>query len=275
MQVYSLWVFDRHCEAIYHQDWSHLHQQGNASSFTSSLGATFQRVGGPSEGAKPELGGTLRPAGEALPGVSRNVAQEGGEKSLLPFDQEAKLIYGVVYSLRNLVRKLGGRHEPFYNFSTSTYTLSHLQTPSMYTFVMITDPPAGRDTKGPLANLASTSAIPGTAGMTLRGVLNEIWRGPWIQHAVHHPLVNCTERETYTPPLPAPLADAPTEPMPESASASASAPAPAPPESREALGERLQRTRGIDNDGLRAAIEKGTSLFLPSVGAVPASPYVN
>ncbi|WFD04611.1 Trafficking protein particle complex subunit BET5 [Malassezia obtusa] len=242
MQVYSLWIFDRHCDAIYHQDWSHVHQQGTASSFTSSLGATFQRVGGPSDGAKPDAAAPLRPAGDALPGVSRNVTQEPTDSGLLPFDQEAKLIYGLVFSLRNLVRKLGGKQEQFYNFSTSTYTLSHLQTPSMYTFVMITDPPPGRNAKGPLANFASTSAIPGTAGMTLRGVLHEIWRGPWVQHAAHHPLVNCTEREAYMPPLPPPKASEPE--------------APTPPATRAELGERIQRTHGIDNDALRAAIEK-------------------
>lgn len=221
---------------------------GGAASFTSSIGATLQRVGGGSTEDKGEAGATaLRPAGDALPGVSREVG-DAPASTLLPFDQEAKLIYGVVYSLRNLVRKLGGKSEQFYNFSTSTYTLSHLQTPTMYTFVMITDPPTQRDaSKGPLGNLASSSAIPGTAGMTLRGVLNEIWRGPWIEHATRHPLVDCTERERYTPPLPPAQASAPE--------------APAPPQTRDELGERVQRTHGIDNDGLRAAIEKRTLLY--------------
>lgn len=248
-QVYSLWIFDRHCDAIYHQDWSHLYQQGPAS-FTSSLGATLQRVGAQPDGSKPEAAAqALRPAGDALPGVSRNVTLDATDSNLLPFDQEAKLVYGLVYSLRNLVRKLGGKHEQFYNFSTSTYTLSHLQTPSMYTFVMVTDPPPTRNVKGALANFASASAIPGTAGMTLRGVLHEIWRGPWVQYATRHPLVNCTERETYEPPLPAPQASAPD---------TAEAPAPAPPTTHEELGERVRRTHGIDNDALRSAIEKRT-----------------
>ena len=30
----------------------------------------------------------------------------------LPFDEEAKLVYGVVLSLRNMVKKLAGRYVP-------------------------------------------------------------------------------------------------------------------------------------------------------------------
>ncbi|CEH16530.1 TRAFFICKING PROTEIN PARTICLE COMPLEX SUBUNIT 1 [Ceraceosorus bombacis] len=57
-----------------------------------------------------------------LPGVSRNVqsggggggaqteskAGGGGNNSRLPLDEEGKLVYGVVFSLRNMVRKLNG-----------------------------------------------------------------------------------------------------------------------------------------------------------------------
>ncbi|WFD00804.1 Trafficking protein particle complex subunit BET5 [Malassezia yamatoensis] len=255
MQIYSFWVFDRHCDAIYHQDWSHYDQSGASASFATSFGATFQRVGSQTDSSKSEIkaGWPLRPAGDTLPNVSRHVTQEAlgssdsnERSSPLPFDEEAKLVYGLVFSLRNLVRKIGGKQEPFYNFSTSTYTLSHLQTPSMYTFVMITDPPPSKNARGPLANSASASAIPGTAGMTLRGVLYEIWRGPWVQYAVHHPTVNCTEREHHTPSLPEAQANAPTD----------SSFQPAAPSSKTQLQDRLKRTQGIDNDAFRDAIEK-------------------
>ncbi|WFD44864.1 Trafficking protein particle complex subunit BET5 [Malassezia psittaci] len=264
LRIYSFWIFDRHCDAIYHQDWSHDDHSGPSASFASSLGATFQRVGSQTESSKSEInaGLPLRPAGDTLPNVSRHVthnvresntsktsADSSERSSLLPFDEEAKLVYGLVFSLRNLVRKIGGKQEQFYNFSTSTYTLSHLQTPSMYTFVMITDPPPNKNARGPLANFASASAIPGSAGMTLRGVLYEIWRGPWIQYAVHHPTVNCTEREHHTPSLPEARANASTDP-------SSDTNAPIAPSSKNQLQDRLKRTQGIDNDALREAIEK-------------------
>lgn len=177
---------------------------------------------------KPAADVPKRARGQALEGVSRCVqseAEDNGDARLLPLDQEAKLIYGVVYSLRHMVRKLGGPAETFHNFSTSTYTLTHMQTPTMYTFVLITDPPPARSDKGPLASLAGTSPIPGTNGMTLRGVVRELWRGPWVQYAAAHPLVPATEREAYTP-------------------------------SEKASDARCVRTRGIDNDALRSAIEQ-------------------
>lgn len=120
-QAYSLWIFDRHCEPIYYQDWSHLYRtpsaaSGTASSFTSSLSSTFQRVGGTVPDQEKRDASTTthkRARGDALPGVSQQVQTQDDEPvdtQALPFDQEAKLIYGVVYSLRNMVRKLGGSY---------------------------------------------------------------------------------------------------------------------------------------------------------------------
>ena len=93
----------------------------------------------------------------------------------------------------------------------------------MHTFVMITDPPPNRGERGPLAGLSGTSPIPGTAGMTLRGVLRELWRGPWIQFGTRHPTADATEHESYA----------------------------------DVKQPRETRTHGIDNDALRSAIEQG------------------
>ena len=197
-------MFDRGCNVIYHQDWSRLHQQHAAAtsglSFTSSLSSTLQLVGG-AGGDEDKAGvhaANKRARGDTMEGVSRHVSTDEKEVDprLLPFDEESKLIYGVVYSLRNMVRKLGGSHETFHNISTPTYTLTHMQTPSMYTFVLITDAPPNRAEKGPsVGGTPGTSPIPGTDDMMLRAVIRELWRGPWIQFAVHHPLVHATERE--------------------------------------------------------------------------------
>lgn len=153
-QVYSFWVFDRHCNAIYHQDWSHLHAASSSgpngplsptlsqTSGFASLGASIQRATAsaqsipPNETPLPQQ----RPGEPSLPNVTRassshpptqaslakiaSAATNGrptaepksatsaladtAASDLLPFDEEAKLVYGVVFSLRNMVRKLGG-----------------------------------------------------------------------------------------------------------------------------------------------------------------------
>ena len=213
---------------IYHQDWTQLHQQHAAAtsglSFTSSLSSTLQLVGG--VGGDEDKAGvyaaTKRARGNTMEGVSRYVSTDEREVDprLLPFDEEAKLIYGVVYSLRNMVRKLGGSQETFHNISTPSYTLTHMQTPSMYTFVLITDKTPDRAERGPALSTPGTSPIPGTDGTTLRTVLRELWRGPWIKYAVHHPLVHATECE--------------------------------------ALDEHqpVSRVRGIDNNALHTSVER-------------------
>jgi len=152
MQVYSFWVFDRHCNAIYHQDWSHMHAAASSGSGGSmsptvtqisgfaSLGASIQRAttSAPSIAASEAPLAPRRPGEPLLPNVTRTVASTSSQvreisgqpsaarpavqqrsattgavidapaSDLLPFDEEAKLVYGVVFSLRNMVRKIGG-----------------------------------------------------------------------------------------------------------------------------------------------------------------------
>lgn len=75
-----------------------------------------------------------------------------------------------------------------HSFSTATYTLAHLQTPTQYTFVMLTDPVPPPTRRAPTTTGGTGSAtfsggggIPATGGMTTTGVLTQISRGPWVE----------------------------------------------------------------------------------------------
>jgi hypothetical protein len=110
----------RHCEIVYYQDWHRSTpptraKPGNILPAVSPLVTASpppqpqirQRGLNPSgglviaehEGPQGRLGG---PAG------GEPTRPSGG----LPFDEEAKLVYGVVLSLRNMVKKLTGRSVP-------------------------------------------------------------------------------------------------------------------------------------------------------------------
>jgi hypothetical protein len=110
----------------------------------------------------------------------------------LAFDEEAKLVYGVVISLRNMVKKLSGRcvrpllglecsltwsHPPrdeqFTSYRTSAYRLHLFETLSGYKFVMLTDP----KTEG------------------IRPYLRRIYEGPFLEYVVRNPLVKMDSRE--------------------------------------------------------------------------------
>lgn len=57
----------------------------------------------------PEHGGDMGP-GNATSTVNVAGVQPAQSKlTSLPFDEEAKLVYGVVLSLRNMVKKISGR----------------------------------------------------------------------------------------------------------------------------------------------------------------------
>lgn len=74
-------------------------------------------------------------------------------------DDDAKLVFGTIYSLRNMVRKLGGDDDrysrrdsetiqllttdSFLSYRTSQYKLHYYETPTSTKFVMLTDTKSG------------------------------------------------------------------------------------------------------------------------------------
>lgn len=254
----------------------------------ASLGASIQRAttSAPSIAASEAPLAPRRPGEPLLPNVTRTVASTSSQvreisgqpsaarpavqqrsattgavidapaSDLLPFDEEAKLVYGVVFSLRNMVRKIGGESETFNSFTTSTYTLAHLHTPTMYTFVILTDPvppPStipSRNSEGYSIGNASAAlsgrssfgtggGIPGTGGMSLKGVLLQIYRGPWVDNVVKNPLLRALEREERL-----------VEPNEDAYDCADAAKLKLVDESR------LTRTHGIDTDAFREGLEK-------------------
>ncbi|KAJ1740292.1 TRAPP complex subunit bet5 [Coemansia sp. RSA 1821] len=96
-------------------------------------------------------------------GSSRNTAME----------EEAKLVYGVVYSTRNIINKFNGKDSPqggnpggFMSFATSTYRLHYYEAPTGVKFVLNTD-------------VNTTSMQP---------VLEMIYRNIYVEYVVKNPL---------------------------------------------------------------------------------------
>ncbi|BCS15534.1 hypothetical protein ASPFODRAFT_144590 [Aspergillus luchuensis CBS 106.47] len=110
MVVYSFYIFDRHAECIYNRRW--------LPRPTSMTGSKSSRP--TSETSTPGLPATLGQTARAT-------------------DDDAKLIFGTVFSLRNMVRKLGGEDDNFVTYRTSQYKLHYYETPTNIKFVMLTD----------------------------------------------------------------------------------------------------------------------------------------
>lgn len=77
-----------------------------------------------------------------------------------------KLIFGLVFSLRNMVTKLGGSDDTFLSYRTGEYKLHYYETPTRMKFVMLTD------TKVP----------------NLRQYLYQIWANLYVEYVVKNPL---------------------------------------------------------------------------------------
>ncbi|KAH6850084.1 Longin-like domain-containing protein [Chaetomium sp. MPI-CAGE-AT-0009] len=79
---------------------------------------------------------------------------------------DAKLIFGTVFSLRNMVRKLGGEDDAFVAFRTAHYKLHYYETASSLRLVMLTD----------------------TATPSMRNVLHQVYINLWLEYVVKNPL---------------------------------------------------------------------------------------
>ncbi|KAI9677515.1 MAG: TRAPP subunit bet5 [Caeruleum heppii] len=136
MTVYSLYIFDRHTECIYIRQW--LPRSAAPRPDTSQPARIHNGDGGP----HPARPGKLSAA------------------------DDAKLIFGTVFSLRRMVRQLGGEDDNFISFRTGQYKMHYYETPTNLKFVMITD----------------------TKTNNLRIVLHQIYVNLYVEYVVKNPL---------------------------------------------------------------------------------------
>jgi hypothetical protein len=107
------------------------------------------------KGARPQSGSSITSNGDAAP----------VRKALTQSDDE-KLVFGLVFSLRNLVTKLGGDDDTFLSYRTGEYKLHYYETPTRMKFVMLTD----------------------TKVINLRQYLHQIWANLYVEYVVKNPL---------------------------------------------------------------------------------------
>ncbi|KAK7524272.1 Sybindin-like protein [Phyllosticta citriasiana] len=138
MVVYSFYIFDRHSECIYSKRWMQRPVRSSAKTI------------------RPQSGGSL---------VSDGDRDSSGRKALSKED-DAKLMFGTIFSLRNMVKQLGGEDDTFLSYRTAEYKLHYYETPTRLKFVMLTD----------------------TKTNNLRIVLHQIWANLYVEFVVKNPI---------------------------------------------------------------------------------------
>lgn len=73
---------------------------------------------------------------------------------------DAKLVFGTVFSLRNMTRKLGGEDDAFISYRTAHYKLHYYETPTNLRFALLTEPGA----------------------LSMRNVLHQIYINLWVEY---------------------------------------------------------------------------------------------
>ncbi|KAI0180818.1 snare-like protein [Hypoxylon sp. FL1284] len=155
MQVFSFYIFDRHTECIYSKTWV----SPSAPASATSPSATRPQSQQPSSSLSPSTAAAgVSPTTTATTTTRRRKTNKS--------DDDAKLIFGTVFSLRNMVRKLGGEDDAFIAYRTSAYKLHYYETPSSLRFAMLTEPGA----------------------LSMRNVLHQIYINLWVEYVVKNPL---------------------------------------------------------------------------------------
>ncbi|KAI2626725.1 snare-like protein [Hypoxylon sp. NC1633] len=170
IQVYSFYIFDRHTECIYSKLWlSRPGPPSNLTTPTPSRPQSQQPLSVPA--AVPDNSAPAPTAAAAAAAPSAAVARRktgvgGGGGRVLSAADDAKLIFGTVFSLRNMVRKLGGDDDAFIAYRTAHYKLHYYETPTNLRFAMLTEPGA----------------------LSMRNVLHQIYINLWVEYVVKNPL---------------------------------------------------------------------------------------
>jgi hypothetical protein len=87
-------------------------------------------------------------------------------RKALTVEDDAKLIFGTVFSLRRIVRQLGGDDDSFLSYRTGEYKMHYFETPTQLKLVMLTDTRVGN----------------------MRTVLHQIWATLYVEYVVKNPL---------------------------------------------------------------------------------------
>ncbi|KAI7778125.1 hypothetical protein LA080_002551 [Diaporthe eres] len=163
MTVYSFYIFDRHTECVFTKNWLPPSQQAAlpaSASAAAAVAATSTSDTRPStavNGVPTTAPPAVAPAPTTGPGAKMKSTRA---------QNDAKLIFGTVFSLRNMVRKLGGDDDAFISYRTGQYRMHYYETPTNLRFVLLTD----------------------TATMSMRNVLHQIYINLWVEYVVKNPL---------------------------------------------------------------------------------------
>lgn len=219
MTIYSLYIFDRHCDCVYYQSWhrttpirpgkdvlpnvapgtrlpsrADMLEEERQAEMAKNAAAATSSSNAPSSGINEYTGVPRAPGSSVLPsskplapsltgeegrGVTNNnsaqpvstaaagVQQQQSQRGL-PFDEECKLVYGVLFSLRSMMKKLSNKEdEAFISYKTSTYKLHLYETSSGYKFVLFSD-----------QNVES-----------LRFILKQIYQGSFVEFVLRNPMI--------------------------------------------------------------------------------------
>ncbi len=116
-----MYIFDRHCACIYYQDWHRYRKSGTGSggggvnsaigttSTTSMNGQVDGDSGGSSSSPAHSSAANNLTSHHSTTSQLTSLTSIFSEGRMINIEEEAKLVYGVVFSLRNFVKKLSGR----------------------------------------------------------------------------------------------------------------------------------------------------------------------
>lgn len=125
--IASLRTFNRHCTCVYYQDWHRAKQPKQAAeggllpavsqlvypkkqdNLNTAAASTFNS---PRNTLSSATGIIIAVNEEQQHNSQSSLTHSSQPQSTLPFDEEAKLVYGVVLSLRNMIKKISGKYVP-------------------------------------------------------------------------------------------------------------------------------------------------------------------
>ncbi|KAJ2603108.1 TRAPP complex subunit bet5, partial [Coemansia sp. RSA 1722] len=93
--VYNIYIFDRHCECVFYTEWNRLNSPLSSDLHTRTSDSTRLSTD------------TGRPL--VWPTNPLSTSHRHDSSRTLAMEEEAKLVYGAVFSTRNIINKLNSK----------------------------------------------------------------------------------------------------------------------------------------------------------------------
>lgn len=151
MAIYSFWIFDRHCNCVFSREWDPKTPASGSKLFNYSLTSSSSANITNNSSSSTNIANSPNPNSASINTLANDNISSNGLINADNMNDNAKLLFGAIFSLRNIAAKLYSKNDALdpapnailnylQSFSTEHYRVHYYETATNWKFAIISDP---------------------------------------------------------------------------------------------------------------------------------------